>query len=481
MPMFDGAGAARVTGGALEGRGGGRRVARVTIDSREAGEGDLFVALPGSKTNGTEFVADAMRRGAAVAIVPLDAPPLAAEFADRVQIRVKYPKKALADLAAAHRRSLKCPVIGVTGSNGKSSTREMIAKVLEPLGPVVQSIRSFNNDLGVPLTILRADENTAALIVEMGTSARGEIAQLCGIARPTVGVVTNVGAAHLEGLGSEDGVATEKAALPRSIPGDGYVILNADDARVAAMADRTLGRVVTYGLGVMSADVWGTGDHRTPRGMEVWLYGKMPLFVPVPGRHNVSNAMAAVAVGMVHGIDPATIRVQLRGVRLPSLRMQRVAFRGVTLFLDCYNANPASLAAAVDELSTRPTSGRRILVVGDMLELGPRSAELHHAAGLEIGRRVDVLWCVGTASRALMEGALESGLHPENAFWSATPEHAMSDPAVAPTRGDVVLLKASRGMRLERLADTLRRARVAAATRRAEVSGDVSGEVRRVG
>jgi UDP-N-acetylmuramoyl-tripeptide--D-alanyl-D-alanine ligase len=199
----------------------------------------------------------------------------------------------------------------------------------------------------------------------------------------------------------------------------------------------------------------------------------MPLFLPLPGVHNASNALAAVAVALIHGIDPATIRHQLRGVRLPSLRMQRVAFRGVTLFLDCYNANPASLAAAVDELSTRPTSGRRILVVGDMLELGPRSAELHRAAGRDVGKRVDVLWCVGQASREILAGALEMGLHPENAFWSPTVEKAAEDAFVAPTRGDVAVLKASRGMRLERLAETLRRPRG-----RVPASGT---EVRKVG
>jgi len=474
MPMFDVAGAARVTGGTLEGQGGARAIVRATIDSREATEGDLFVALPGANTDGSKFVADAFAKGAVAAIVPLDAAPLAAEFADRAQIRVKYPRKALADLAAAHRRRLTCPVVAVTGSNGKSTTREMIAKVLEPLGPVVQSFRSFNNDLGVPLTILRADENTKALVVEVGSSGRGEIAQLCGIARPNVGVVTNVAAAHLEGLGSIEGVAEEKGALPRAILGDGFVVLNAGDARVAAMAQRTTARVLTYGIGAMSADVWGVDARRTPRGVEVFLFGKMPLFLPLPGVHNASNALAAVSVGLLHGVDAATIRAQLRGVRLPSLRMQRVAFRGVTLLLDCYNANPASIAAAVDELATRPTTGRRILVVGDMLELGSRSAELHRAAGRDVARRIDVLWCVGTESRALMEGALESGLHPENAFWSPTVEQAAEDAFVAPTRGDVAVLKASRGMRLERLAETLR------ATPRARVAAD-AGEVRKVG
>jgi UDP-N-acetylmuramoyl-tripeptide--D-alanyl-D-alanine ligase len=459
MPTFDVSRAARVTQGAVEGRGLPRTFSKVTIDSREADAGSLFVALDGTKAKGIEFVADAMRRGAVAAIVPMDAPSLPEEFSDRTLIRVKYPRKALADLAAAHRRTLKCPVIGVTGSNGKSSTREMIAKVLEPLGPVVQSIRSFNNELGVPLTILRADESTAALVVEMGTNGRGEIANLCAIARPSVGVVTNVAPAHLEGLGSEDGVAIEKGALPRAIPGDGFVVLNAEDPRVAGMAGSTMGRVVTFGLGRMAADVWASDDRRTARGMEMWLYGKMPLFLPVPGRHNLSNAIAAVTVGLVHGIDPATIRIQLRGVRLPSLRMQRVTFRGVTLFLDCYNANPASLAAAVEDLATRPAQGRRILVVGDMLELGDRSAALHREAGRKIGSRVDVLWCVGENSRETMAGAIEAGLHPENAFWSATTEEAMAGSLVSPSRGDVVLVKGSRGMRLERLAETLRRSR----------------------
>ena len=472
MSSFDVTGAARVTGGALEGLAATRALARVVIDSREAGQGDLFVALPGSKADGASFDADAMARGAAAAIVPLDAPGLPAGFEDRALIRVKYPKKALADLGAAHRRTLRCPVIAVTGSNGKSSTREMIAKVLEPLGPVVQSIRSFNNELGVPLTILRADASTAALVVEMGTSGRGEIAQLCGIARPDVAVVTNVAAAHLEGLGSEEGVAEEKGALPRSIPGDGYVILNADDPRVSAMAARTTARVITYGVQGRTADVWGAEPRRTPRGVEIFLYGKMPLFLPVPGRHNASNALAAVAVGLVHGIAPAAIRTQLRGVRLPSLRMQRVAFRGITLLLDCYNANPASLAAGVDELVERPAQGRRILVAGDMLELGPRSEAFHREAGRRIGARVDALWCVGQSARHLLEGALEAGLPQESAFWSATVDEAIAAPRVCPRRGDVALLKASRGMRLERLADTLRRARPAVAP---------AGDVRKVG
>jgi UDP-N-acetylmuramoyl-tripeptide--D-alanyl-D-alanine ligase len=472
MLTFDVAAAARIAGGSLEGPAGARAIAGVTIDSREAQEGDLFVALPGTKVDGSSFAADAMRRGAVAAIVPVDAPPLPPDLADRAQIRVKFPRKALGDLAAAHRRTLRCPVVGITGSNGKSSTREMIAKVLEPLGPVVQSIRSYNNDLGVPLTILRADASTAALVVEMGTNRRGDIAQLCGIARPDVGVVTNVCAAHLEGLGSEDGVAEEKGALVRSIPADGYAVLNGADPRVARMAMLSAGRAISYAVDDSSADVWGTSTRRTARGVEVWLYGKMPLFLPVPGVHNAWNAMAAAAVGLVHGVDPAEIRARLRGVRLPSLRMQRVTFRGVTIVLDCYNANPGSLAAGVEELAARAATGRRVLVVGDMLELGRRTEELHLDAGRRIGGRVDELWCVGPFARLIRDAAVEAGLAPDRAHWSPTVEHALAEPLVAPARGDVLLLKASRGMRLERLADVLRRPQPPART---------AGEVRKVG
>lgn len=463
MTGFDVAAAAAATAGTLEGRGGAAPVRRVVIDSREIEPGDLFVALPGTRVHGHAYVADALRRGAVSALVGPDAAPLPEDLADRSQVRVPDPRRALADLASAHRRALRCRVVGITGSNGKSSTREMIARVLEPLGPVVQSIRSYNNDLGVPLTILRADAATSSLVVEMGTSGPGEIARLAEIARPDVGVVTNVCAAHLEGLGSEDGVAREKSDLVRALRPDGFAVLNGDDARVAAMAAVSPAHVVRTSVGDWSADVWGCEPKRTPRGVEFWLFGKMRMFLPVPGLHNVQNALAAVAVGLVAGATPAQIREALRDVRLPSMRMQRLTFGRRTLFLDCYNANPASMRAAVEELAARPCSGRRVLVLGDMLELGRASEELHEAAGRHAASRVDVLWCVGAASRAAREAAVEAGLPPERCFWSPTVEEAAAHPQVRLDAGDTALLKASRGVRLERLADALRRSGGAAA------------------
>ncbi len=466
--------AARVVGGRVEGDGGDKPLRGVRIDSREIEFGDLFVALPGTRTDGHRFVIDAFTRGAAAAIVGPEAEPLPEEFADRMQIRVKYPRKALADLARAHRARLKCPVIAITGSNGKSSTREMIAKVLEPLGPVVQAKKSFNNAIGLPLTILEADDSTAALVLEMGTNSRGDIAQLCGIARPDIGVITNVAPAHLDGLRDEDGVAWEKGHLAAAIGPTGALILNADDERVAAMADRAkTDTITTYGMEHTEAMVWGSQPTRTPRGVEVWLYGKMRLTLPVPGLHNAHNALAAAAVGLLFDIAPEQIRLGLRSVHLPSLRMQQLTFGGVTLFLDCYNANPASLQAAADELACRGGDHRRVLILGDMLELGARSREYHEQAGRDVVHQTDVLWCIGDQARAAYDGALAVGMHPDQVFWSPTAEDAIRDPAVELVRGDVVLLKASRGLKLERLADVLRRqisARMTAAAETADLS-----------
>ena len=473
MTDFDVTRVARVCQGALEGLGGAARVRRVVIDSREVREGDLFVALPGTRTHGHVHVPDALRRGAVAAIVEPGAPPLPDELRDKALVRVKFPRKALADLARAHRQTLRCPVIAVTGSNGKSSTRELIAAALSSLGAVVQSPHSFNNDLGVPLTILGAGPDTQALIVEMGTNGRGEIGNLCGIARPDIGVVTNVGSAHLEGLGTLEGIAREKGALAEWLPPEGLLVLNGEDERVVGMASRTTARVVTYGLGEGRTTVWGCRPERTKRGVAVWVFGKMRVYLPVIGMHNARNAMAAVAVALSLGVGPTDVRAGLRRVRLPGMRLELRRLGGLPVLLDCYNANPESLRSAVDELVARARGRRRILVLGDMRELGPRADALHRECGRELARRVDVLWCVGSEARAAYEAAIEAGLHPEQAFWSADVEDALREPAVHPAEGDLVLFKASRGVALERLAEGLfptraRRARAAGTTSAAE-------------
>ena len=457
MTDFDVTRVAQLCQGALEGRGGDARVARVVIDSREVRDGDLFIALPGSKTHGHAHVPEALRRGAVAAIVAPGAPPLPEDLQDKALVRVKFPRKALADLARAHRRTLRCPVIAVTGSNGKSSTRELIAAALSPLGEIVQSPRSFNNDLGVPLTILAAGPDTQALVVEMGTNGRGEIRSLCGIAKPDMGVVTNVAAAHLEGLGTLEGVAREKGALAEELPEEGLLVLNGEDELVVEMAARTQARVVTYGLGEGRATVWGCRVERTPRGITVWIYGKMRLFLPVMGVHNAGGAMAAVSVALALGVAPKDIRKGLRSARLPGMRLELCRMGGVPVLMDCYNANPASLRAAADELIARGGGRRKVLVLGDMRELGPRSDAMHRESGRRLASQVDVLWCVGGEARAAYEAAVESGMHPEQVFWSPDVETALREPAISFGTDDFVLFKASRGMALERLAAGLLR------------------------
>ncbi len=462
MTEFDVSGVARVCQGAVEGTGVGARVERVVIDSRDVRPGDLFVALPGARTHGHVHVADALRRGAVAAIVEPGAAPLPEDLCHRALVRVKFPRKALGDLATAHRRTLQCPVIAITGSNGKSSTRKMVAAALAPLGKIVQSPKSFNNDLGVPLTILSADRDTAALVVEMGTNARGEIRGLCGIAQPDMGLIVNVAAAHLEGLVSIDGVAREKGALAEFLPEDGLLFLNADDDRVAAMSERTRARVVSYGLGENGSTIWGCRAERTPRGIAVWVYGKMRLFVPVMGLHNARSVVAAFGIALSLGVAPDAIRKALRAVRLPKLRLESRSVAGIRTLFDCYNANPASLRVAVDELDARAGERRRVLVLGDMNELGAQSTELHQQAGRDVATRVDVLWCIGPRSRAAYEGARAAGMHPEQVFWSPDVETALRHPAVRVGKRDMVLLKASRAMALERMAPALGRRRPAA-------------------
>jgi len=455
MLDFDVTRVAQLCQGAIEGRGTGSRVLRVVIDSRDVREGDLFVALPGTRTHGHAHVPDALRRGAVAAIVEPGAPPLPEDLQHRALVRVKFPRKALADLARAHRRTLTCQVIGVTGSNGKSSTRELIAAALSSLGDVVQSPRSFNNDLGVPLTILSAGPDTKALIVEMGSSGRGEIKNLCGIAHPDMGVITNVAAAHLEGLGTIDGIAREKGALAEALPEEGLLVLNGEDEHVVEMASRARSRVVTFGLSEGRTTVWGCRLERTPRGQAVWVYGKMRLFIPAIGAHNARNAMAAVAIALALGVAPREIRKGLRKARLPAMRLELRRMRGVPVLLDCYNANPASLSVAVDELAARGAERRKVLVLGDMRELGPQSDTMHRECGRRVSPMVDVLWCIGGEARAAYEAAVEAGHHPEQVFWSPDVDSALREPAVDLGKEDLVLFKASRGMALERLADGL--------------------------
>ncbi len=434
----------------------------VSIDSRTVVKGDLFFALGGDRVDGHGYLDQARRAGAAAAVVrrgePL--PPMEEPFPLLV---VEDPREALGRLATHHRARLTAIVVGITGSNGKTTTKDMVGAVLSELGPTIRSWKSYNNDLGVPLTILAADASTRFLVVEIGTNHPGEIARLAAMARPLVGVVTNIAEAHIGNFGSLRAIAEEKAALLEALPPDGTAVVPAGDAFSDLLASRAPCRVCTFGRldapgTEIATDVWGTAVRRTgrPRGVSFHLYGKMRVQLRFQGVHNAVNALAACAVGLLCGVPPETLQSALAGVAPPALRLQRESVGGVALVDDTYNANPASMDAALDEIAASATDGRRVLVLGDMAELGEASESQHRRLGRRAAAVGDILWAVGEEARLVAEEALRMGVPADRVFHSPGVDLALERLPFLPTPGDLVLVKASRSSGLDRLAGALR-------------------------
>jgi len=375
------------------------------------------------------------------------------------------PRRALGDLGAWYRSTLAATVVGVTGSSGKTTTKNIVHALCAPHRAVVSSPSSFNNDIGVPLTLLSAPAESELLVVEIGTNHPGEIAALCRIARPSVGVITNVGASHLAGLGSVAGVAEEKGALAAALPREGLCVLAAGGRFRGVLAARTGARVLTHsveGQGAARGDLDASGLLFHPGGTTFRLSGLglegHELTSPLLGTHNVENLLAALCVAHGLGLALPAVLPAVADLRPARSRMERRDLAGLTLFDDCYNANPQSARAAARCLAGMHGHRRRVLVLGDMLELGERSAELHHELGLELGRgreELDALVLVGTLVKATAAGALEAGFRPEALTHLASTEEAAREIAGLVGPGDVVLVKASRGMALERVVGAL--------------------------
>lgn len=442
----------RATRGALVGGDLGVPVGGVAIDSRTVGVGEAFFAIHGHRLDGHAFLADAAARGAACLVVHTvpDDPPANAPL-----VLVDDTTRALGRLAAWHRARFTVPVVAVTGSNGKTTTKEMIAAVLGTRWNVLKPERSFNNQWGLPLTLLKLGAEHGAVALELGTNQRGEIATLAAIADPTVGVVTTVAAVHTEFLGSLEGVRDEKAALVRAVKASGVVALNADDARVASMARETAARVITYGCA--AADV-RAGDIAEPAdGLRFMLEcgaARHPVALAFAGRHNMTNALAAAAAGVALGFSLEEIARGLATARPMKGRCVWRTAGDVLVLDDTYNASPSSVRAALDTLATRRDDRRAIVVLGDMLELGAASDDAHR----EVGRLVAALPAdefvgVGPGMALALEAARAAGIGAAQHFsrFEDTVAHLLK--RLAP--GDVVLVKGSRGMRMERVADAL--------------------------
>jgi UDP-N-acetylmuramoyl-tripeptide--D-alanyl-D-alanine ligase len=423
----------------------------VTADSRLAGDGGLFVALPGERADGHDYAAAAVDAGAAAV--------LAARPVGVPAVVVDDPLAALGRLARAVLDRLPgVTVVGVTGSSGKTSTKDLLATVLSQAGPTVAPQGSFNNELGVPLTVLRADAGTRFLVAEMGARGIGHIAYLCGIAPPRVGVVLNVGAAHAGEFGGREVTARAKGELVEALPPDGLAVLNADDPLVAAMASRTKARVVPVGVDLLGNDATVRAadvvldDAARPAFRLVTPAGEADVRLALHGAHHVGNALAAAAVGLEAGLGPAAVAAALSAATPASRWRMEVATRadGVTVVNDAYNANPDSVRAALAAVAAMTRDGARAwAVLGEMLELGDETVAEHHAVGEAAARLGIEVVAVGAGAHPAAAGAAAAG----------GAGHAVADPAAAAALlagrlrpGDVVLVKASRGIGLDVLA-----------------------------
>jgi UDP-N-acetylmuramoyl-tripeptide--D-alanyl-D-alanine ligase len=360
---------------------------------------------------------------------------------------------ALGHLAAAHRETLAARIVAITGSNGKTTTKEMLHSILSLVGPTAKSPASFNNAVGVPLTLFGVTGEHRFAVVELGANAPGEIEELAAIARPDIGVITNISEAHLAGFGSIEGVARAKSELLGGIRHGGVAVLNRSDYWLRRAADRFAGKIVWFGNhdGHVKATEVTPGDEHvrfTLRGRRVRL--------PVCGRHNVSNALAAAAVALEWGVEIDTVVRGLETYTPPPMRMQETPGR-VTLVNDAYNANPGSMAAALSELGRRRVKGRKVFVCGDMLEMGPRSAELHATVGREAHEDgVHLLCAIGAMAGAVAQGAREAGMADERIRQWPDVAAAVRELPDLLCEGDLVWLKGSRKIGLEALAGAVR-------------------------
>ncbi len=442
-----------LTGGRLLARSA-RPIRHAAVDSRLVQPGWLFVALPGERTDGHAHVADAIERGAAAILVtrPMPLPP-----ADVTLIRVVDGLTALAAVAGGWRRRFDPIVVGVTGSIAKTSTKEAVAAVLARRFTTLRSEGNRNNEVGLPLTVLDLGPEHEAVVLEMGMYAGGEIADLARVARPSIGVVTAVQAVHLSRIGSLDAIERAKGELLEALPPDGTAILNADDPIVRRMGARTAARVLTYGFAaeadvsaaaMISAGTAGmTFTLQTPR-------GTADVTIPALGRLSVHNALAGTAVGLAAGMTVPEIVAGLRDGWSAPHRVQLVRTGGLTLLDDTYNASPGSVAAALDVLAGLP--GRRIAVLGEMLELGDDHEDGHRAVGLAAAAVVDRLVVIGDGASDIADGARDAGLDPTRIASMPDAEAALDHLRSRLRDGDVVLVKASRGIALEHLVDALR-------------------------
>lgn len=482
-------------------------VSRVVTDSREVRPGDLFVAIRGDRFDGHDFVNSALSAGAIAAVVRNDFDrvlPVGAEAAASaggLLIRVDDPVGAMGRLALYYRRSViagSATVVAVTGSVGKTTTKQMVAHLLSARWKGAASPKSFNNSIGVPLTLLSVEPSDSFVVCEVGMNAPGEIAALARLIEPEVAVITTVVECHLEGLGSLERIADEKLSILRHLRPGGAAVVNFDSELLRWNMERNrdyrklkrvsfgqwphadlrlteLRSVIVEGESPERKDGGTTGQGLTRGGFVFRLNDRFEYRLNVPGRHNVFNALAAIGVARWFGMDHDEIAAKLETFELPAMRLQVERAGRWTVINDAYNANPASMAAAVDTLMDAPSAGRRVLVVGDMRELGAASEELHRRTAERIGRSgVDLVVAVGENAKLVARTAqAASGGRLATHAYASTESARRRMPALLKP-GDTILVKGSRAMGLEKLVEAIRERSAGLARRKAPLRRSAS-------
>lgn len=435
-------------GGKVSARFEHLRVSRMQSDSRKVRSGDLFVALKGAKADGHDFAETAINHGAVAALVSR---PISEKLPS---IEVEDTLRAYGEIAAGYRKLTGVKVVGITGSVGKTTTKEMTASILEAVYHTAKTEGNHNNNLGLPMTIMDMPENTEVAVLEMGMNHSGEMEYLSDIARPDLAIITNIGTMHIEHLGTREGILQAKLEIMRGMPDDGAGVFNGDEPLLWNI--RAIGKHKKYYYGIENhaCDITATDIVELDDGVRFVVHGfgqQFELFVPMLGRHAVYNALAATTVGLLLGVKPEQIQARFSSFHNTGMRQKIYVKNGVTIIEDCYNAGPESTEAALDVLAGIKTDGRRIAVLGDMLELGNRSAAEHYRIGRLAVGKADLLLTYGEHSVRTLTGAITGGMNPKNTDHFDTHEDMAHMLKMRVSEGDVVLFKGSRGMRMEKV------------------------------
>ncbi len=425
----------------------------VTTDSRKITEGVLFVALKGENFNGEDFAEDSLKKGAAAVLVSNSAK----NISGGVVLKVEDTLTAYQKISQSWRERFQIPVIAITGSNGKTTTKDLTAAALSPLGEIQKTSANFNNEIGVPLTLLGINEHHKAAVVEIGMRGLGQIESLAKIVKPNIGIVINVNETHIEILKSVENIAKAKGELVEAIPSGGTVILNADNDFTAEMKKLAKNgvKIITYGI-ENPADLTAKNiviedtstEFRLNYGNEIFDFE-----IPIIGRHNVSNALAAIAAGLTLGLSIKEIQRGFSTLATTKMRFEVIRRDGVTIVNDAYNASPASMRAAIQTVA-EIYEGRKIAVLGDMLELGEISEKVHREVGEELAKnKFDTLITLGELGKFIADGAKDAGL--KNIFTASTHEEAAKKILEIMRDGDTILFKASHGMHFEKIIELI--------------------------